>query len=64
MSKGLRQNDTILVPLEFQTWTVIRDNYIYQNGRVGVSWSGMGDGKTVGSGTVDMIKKDMTITSL
>jgi hypothetical protein len=30
---------------------VIRENYVYQNGRVGVSWAGGGDGKTAGSGT-------------
>ena len=34
----------------FRRGLVIRDNYIYMNGRVGVSWSGGGDGKTVGSG--------------
>jgi len=39
-------------PWNFRPGLVIRDNYIYQNGRVGVSFSGMGDGKTVGSGTV------------
>lgn len=35
----------------FRRGLVIRDNYVYMNGRVGVSWSGGGDGKTVGSGT-------------
>ena len=39
-------------PWNFRHGLVIRDNYVYQNGRVGVSWSGMGDGKTIGSGTV------------
>ena len=38
-------------PWNFRHGLVIRDNYVYQNGRVGVSFSGMGDGKTVGSGT-------------
>ena len=38
-------------PWYFRRWLVICDNYIYMNGRVGVSWSGGGDGKTVGSGT-------------
>ena len=35
----------------FRKGLVIRDNYVYGNGRVGVSFSGGGDGKTVGSGT-------------
>ena len=39
-------------PWNFRHGLVIRDNYVYQNGRVGVSFSGMGDGKTVGSGTL------------
>ena len=38
-------------PWFFRQGLVIRDNYVYMNGRVGVSWSGGGDGKTVGSGT-------------
>lgn len=38
-------------PWYFLRGAVIRDNYVYQNGRVGISWSGGGDGKTVGSGT-------------
>ena len=38
-------------PWYFRRGLVIRDNYVYMNGRVGVSWSGGGDGKTVGSGT-------------
>lgn len=37
-------------PWYFRKGLVIRDNYVYMNGRVGVSWSGGGDGKTVGSG--------------
>ena len=36
----------------FARGLVARDNYVYQNGRVGMSWSGSGDGKTIGSGTV------------
>ena len=39
-------------PWYFRRGLVIRDNYVYMNGRVGVSWSGGGDGKTVGSGTL------------
>ena len=39
-------------PWYFRHGLVIRDNYIFMNGRVGVSWSGSGDGKTVGSGTL------------
>ena len=38
-------------PWYFRHGLVIRDNYVYMNGRVGVNWSGGGDGKTVGSGT-------------
>lgn len=38
-------------PWYFRRGLVIRNNYVYMNGRVGVSWSGGGDGKTVGSGT-------------
>ena len=38
-------------PWYFRRGLVIRDNYVYMNGRVGVTWSGGGDGKTVGSGT-------------
>ncbi|MCG8621340.1 MAG: hypothetical protein MJE68_04960, partial [Proteobacteria bacterium] len=38
-------------PWFFRRGLVIRDNYVYMNGRVGVNWSGGGDGKTVGSGT-------------
>ena len=37
-------------PWYFRKGLVIRDNYVYMNGRVGLSWSGGGDGKTVGSG--------------
>ena len=39
-------------PWYFRKGLVVRDNYVYMNGRVGVSWSGGGDGKTVGSGTL------------
>ena len=39
-------------PWYFRHRLVIRDNYVYMNGRVGISWSGGGDGKTVGSGTL------------
>lgn len=39
-------------PWYFRRGLVIRDNYVYMNGRVGISWSGGGDGKTVGSGTL------------
>eukprot|EP00912_Choanoflagellata_sp_UC4_P001788 UC4_evm1s1147 len=35
----------------FRRGLVIRDNYVFGNGRVGVSFSGGGDGKTKGSGT-------------
>eukprot|EP00039_Didymoeca_costata_P033643 m.43363 g.43363 ORF g.43363 m.43363 type:complete len:490 (+) comp9972_c0_seq1:40-1509(+) len=35
----------------FRRNLVIRDNYVYGNGRVGISYSGGGDGKTKGSGT-------------
>ena len=38
-------------PWYFRRGIVIRDNYVYMNGRVGISWTGGGDGKTVGSGT-------------
>ena len=38
-------------PWYFRQGIVIRNNYVYMNGRVGVSWSGGGDGKTLGSGT-------------
>ena len=38
-------------PPYFQRGLVIRDNYVYMNGRVGINYSGGGDGKTVGSGT-------------
>jgi hypothetical protein len=38
-------------PWYFRRGLTIRDNYVYMNGRVGVSWSGGGDGKTIGSGT-------------
>ena len=38
-------------PWFFASGCAVRDNYVYQNGRVGVSWSGGGDGKTPGSGT-------------
>jgi hypothetical protein len=38
-------------PWYFRRGLVIRDNYVYMNGRVGVSWSGGGDGKTLGSGS-------------
>ena len=38
-------------PWFFRRGLVIRDNYIYMNGRVGVNFSGGGDSKTVGSGT-------------
>ena len=39
-------------PWNFRHGLVIRDNYVYQDGRVGISWSRIGDGKTVGSGTL------------
>ena len=39
-------------PWYFRRGLVIRDNYVFMNGRVGISWSGGGDGKTVGSGTL------------
>ena len=39
-------------PWYFRRGLVIRDNYVYMNGRVGVSWSGGGDGKSAGSGTL------------
>ena len=39
-------------PWYFRKGLVIRDNYVYMNGRVGINWSGGGDGKTVGSGTL------------
>eukprot|EP00730_Choanoeca_flexa_P002492 TRINITY_DN11069_c0_g1_i3.p1 TRINITY_DN11069_c0_g1~~TRINITY_DN11069_c0_g1_i3.p1 ORF type:complete len:490 (+),score=98.81 TRINITY_DN11069_c0_g1_i3:154-1470(+) len=39
-------------PYFFARGVVVRDNYIYQNGRVGLSWSGGDDGKTPGSGAV------------
>ena len=39
-------------PWYFRRGLVIRDNYVYMNGRVGINWSGGGDGKTVGSGTL------------
>lgn len=39
-------------PWYFRRGLIIRDNYVYMNGRVGISWSGGGDGKTVGSGTL------------
>jgi len=38
-------------PFYFSQSLSIRDNYVFMNGRVGISWSGGGDGKTVGSGT-------------
>ena len=38
-------------PWMFRRGLVIRDNYVYVNGQVGISWSGMGDGVTRGSGT-------------
>eukprot|EP00117_Sycon_ciliatum_P024518 scpid60111/ scgid6246/ len=37
-------------PWYFSRGVIVRDNYIYMNGRVGISWSGGGDGKTIGSG--------------
>ena len=37
-------------PWYFSPGVVVRDNYVYMNGRVGISWSGGGDGKTLGSG--------------
>lgn len=37
-------------PWYFSRGINIRENYVYMNGRVGVSWSGRGDGKTLGSG--------------
>ena len=41
----------MLAPWYFRHGLVIRDNFVSQNGRVGVCWSGSEDGKTVGSGT-------------
>ena len=38
-------------PWSFRPGLVIRDNYVFQNGRIGICFSGAGDGKTVGSGT-------------
>lgn len=37
-------------PSAFPTGVVVRDNYVFQNGRVGIQWAGMGDGVTPGSG--------------
>lgn len=38
-------------PWSFRPGLVIRDNWVYGDGRVGISFSGGGDGKTAGSGT-------------
>lgn len=38
-------------PWNFRRGLAIRSNYVFQNGRVGISWTGAGDGKTKGSGT-------------
>lgn len=37
-------------PYYFKCNVTIRDNYVFLNGRVGISRSGSGDGKTIGSG--------------
>ena len=37
-------------PWNFRQGLVIRDNYVFQNGRVGICFGGSGDGKTTGSG--------------
>lgn len=43
--------DAKMFPWSFRNGLVIRDNYVFGNGRVGISFSGGGDGKTIGSGT-------------
>lgn len=37
-------------PAAFPIGVVVRDNYVFQNGRVGIQWSGSGDGMNRGSG--------------
>ena len=49
---GARRHHLNCFPFDFRHGLVIHANYVNQNGCVGVSFSGMGDGKTVGSGTV------------
>ena len=39
-------------PWNFRHGLVIHDNYVYQDGRIGISWSRIGDEKTIGSGTL------------
>lgn len=38
-------------PYYFRKGLAIRDNYVFQNGRVGISWSGGDNGSTIGGGS-------------